>query len=877
MKKKIKFTSIKNKLLVLLTSFSIIFTCFSSDVMAEGGQFPRFYDEEPLGRASWSAQVHHGAVCYDKDNNPLLCFSTQGAYFFVVELETGKVRAQYDIIGSYVRADYIRCGPDNKVYVYFYPGFQFNVYDPIAETFEAFDMKELDPYVQDGGCMTDDGVIYMGEYNKEGASVYMYNTYTGEERKYGPLDKKCHYVKGVATDDKYIYAGTGVGAENAKMFRIDKETGEQTVFLENPGGGIVYTAYYINDKIIANTNSVFHFVDPVTLEKTGEIKTSHSRTGDLQVSPYNDKIFYHYKAKEIWECNTETLEERKICNSELTTALQWAKLKDGRWVLAMRTDPMEKVGYFDPQAGTVTSFDLDKIADAGPYVQCIEVGEDGLLYCGGYQTSMGIYNTNTNEFIASLPKWHQNEGTGFLNGKTYFGTYVDAVMYRYDPEKPMDDNYLSYNYDTKYRGYDVNPSMIYDIEDGQDRPFVVKSYRDKLYVGTMSNYAESGGAFVIIEEEDGINPPKADVYRNIIKDHSITGITFKDNLAYISSTARNGLGTENPDTPCQIVVFDIDKKEVVKTVTPDFPEVGKTAKTIGEISIGPDGLLWAAIERDGYIFALNPETFECVKYVKLSPGFDRGALARPIYLRWGDNGFLYTTAGWNITVVNPETMEYKILAEKCNVMSLGQNDDIWYAHDAQGELFKIPINQYDRLTHFIKETERLKEEDYTKEEWLKLQDEINNAKVLGEDTDNKTIIKTINTIKALRDKKAVKPLENDTNIIFYGQNITFNEDTGVIKLYKDRTMAPYKAFLEMLGYEVEWNVKSGIIKAKKDGREISMTVNKNIYTINDKVVEFDVTPVVMSGRIYIPVRLIAEQSGYEVKWNENENKVEIIK
>ena len=90
-------------------------------------------------------------------------------------------------------------------------------------------------------------------------------------------------------------------------------------------------------------------------------------------------------------------------------------------------------------------------------------------------------------------------------------------------------------------------------------------------------------------------------------------------------------------------------------------------------------------------------------------------------------------------------------------------------------------------------------------------------------------------------------------------------------------MAPYKDFLEALGYEATWDVKSGMIKAKKDGMEVSMTVNKNTYNINGKEIEFDVTPVVMSGRIYVPVRLIAEQSGYEVKWNEKENKVEITK
>lgn len=884
MKKRTQLLSIKNKynlLKKLMAAFAavllILTSAFSVSFAEEADNLPRFGEKIELGRASWSAQVHHGAICYDKDSKPLLCFSTQGGYFFVVDLETGKVKAQYDVIGEYVYSEYLRCGPDNKVYMYFYPEFCFNVYDPIAETYEMLDMKEYNPYVQDGGCMTDDGTIYMGEYNEEGASVYEYNIYTGKEKRYGPLDINCHYVKGVATDGKYIYAGMGVGTDNSKIIRIDKETGEQTEFLKNSGGGIVYTTYYINNKIIGHTNGILHIVNPETLEKENSIRSDHARQGDLVASPYNKAVFYHYCKGGIWEYNIETKENKKVADSDLTVELQWAKLKSGDWVLAMRTDTMEKVGYFNPKTAEVVSMPLDKIADAGPYVQCLEVSDEGLLYCGGYQGSMGIYNTETEEFVASLPKWAQNEGTGFLNGKTYFGTYVDAVMYRYDPERPLKFD-AGYNYDNVYRGYEANPSMIYDIEDGQDRPFVVKSYKDKLYVGTMPNYAEKGGALVIIEEEDGVNPPKTEVYRNIINEHSITGITFKDNLVYVSSTARNGLGSENPDTPPQIVVFDTEKKEVIKSVIPELPGLGTTSKTIGEISFGPDGLLWGCSEKDGLVFALNPDTFECVKSVSVNPGFDEGPMARPFYIRWGDDGLIYTSAGWNITVIDPETMEYKVIEEDCNVMTIDNHGNVWYAYNAQGDVYKIPINQFDRLTRFLKTLDKLSESDYTSEEWQILTSKIEDAKKYTEETDDKTIQKAIHNIKALRDKTPVKEPENEIEIILNGNKLELDsETTGNSRLYKDRTILPYRVFLETLGYEAKWNVHTNTITAEKEDSILSMEMNNNIYNINGEKVEFDVPPVLLSGRHYIPVRLISENLGYEVMWNEEENTVIIKK
>ncbi len=875
----------KRMLCVLLT----VILCFSSvSVFARNSavadisylekmDFPEYSAQKTIGRGSWSAQGHNGAICYDKEGRPLMCFSTQGGFFFVIDLLTGKVKEQHTIIGAYTLAHMVTTAPNGKVYIHFYPELQFNVYDPITSTL-TMEVSKHKVHSQDGGCITEDGIVYLGSYDLNGAKVLEYNIETKESKLYGPFDSRVAYIKGVTSDDKYLYVGTGASKELVRMIRYDKETGEQTDFLWNTGGGVVYTAYMINGKIVAYTNGKLHIVDPATLEKEITIPSAHSTLGELEECPYDPNLLYHYLSGAIWQYNFTTREHKRVADCPLDTMLSWAQLPNGEWVLTLRSNFMSDIGYFNPKTNEVTVMKLDAVANAGPNVNSIEITDDGILFTGGYQTSMGAYNINTKEHLFSMPVWHQNEVASSYKGKTYFGVYTDSVVWRYDPEQPVTDDYLTYNFDTVYRGMDANPSMLWDIEDQQDRIFVIEGYKDRLYIGTFCGYNYSGGALAIMSLEDGENPPETELYRHIIPDHSIHGIAIKDDMVYISSTARNGKGEfEYPDTRPQIAVFDINKKEVVKRVTPDFPVVGTSAKSIGEISFGPDGLLYGAVsEKDGLIFAMDPETFEIVRYVALQPGFSKDPMARPAYLRWGDDGFLYTCAGWQVFAVNPLTMEYKKLAVNCSIMTLDHNGNIWFAKG--GGVFHIDVNQYDRLQGFLKALESLNQANYTEEEWKALSEAIAEAKKFTEKTDPVIIQDSIRIIKGLRDHDPYIEPQNAIDIVMDGEKLELDYDTtGVTKIYNSRTLVPYRAILEKLGYKVKWDVHKATITAEKEGSTLSMIMNENIYTINGEKVEYDTPPVLLSGRQYIPIRLIAESLGYEVIWNEAENTVELNK
>ncbi len=741
MKKKIQLKLISK---ILILAFLIGNFCFPLGVYSATAEteFPGVSTSKNYGRGVFSAKVDTGAICYDKDGNPLMCFSTQGGKFFVCNLLTGKVICENQITKAYKMSHFLATASDGKVYNHYCSGDTFDVYDPITGEY-----KEVYPGIsihsQDGGNVTNDGKILLGSYYEEGACVYEYDIATNTVNTYGPLDTNCHYVKGVNADENYIYAGTGVGEGNTKVFRIDRKTGKWEV-IASLGSSIVYNVKVNSDKIIAQTGNGCHVIEkdnPGTAVLIGGAAPSDP-------SPYDENLFYTIEYnKHIYNIDAANKKRKWVKQISLDAYeeaefTQWATLPNGDKVLGFRTNMMNKIGYFNPKTNEIVIHQLDKIADEGPIIQSLEISPEGVIYMGGYQTAMAAYDINKEEFLFKLQYWKQNEGVGFLNGKTYFGIYTGAEIWRYDPKKAW--NYSEYNSDGKYQGSNANPAMVYDIGEAQDRPFVLKGYNDKLYIGTMSEYNELGGALVIYSETSS-GYPSAKTYRNVIPNQSITGIAVKDNLVYLSGTVRGGLGITPTETQAKIAVFDTNTNTVVtEAFAPDLPIVGKTSKTIGELSFGPDGLLWGCSEKQGLVFAMDPETFEIKKYVVTNPGDDRGALARPLYLRWGADGLLYTTAGWNVTVINPDTMNYKVIVNSCSLMTLDPYGDIWYAKG--GYFYKIEVSQFARLKAILDSINFNDYESSTALGELKLL--CDSAKEITEDSSDTEIIEAINAITA---------------------------------------------------------------------------------------------------------------------------------
>lgn len=837
-------------------------------VNAEVAAFPEFKKEIYMGQGTVSANTYNYCICYDREGNPEICYTVQGGFFYAFDLMTGNLKFKETLSGAFIACSAMATGSDGKVYFKTYPehsgGGKLRCYDPYKKViYYCEGWNVVTPVNAKNMQATEDNKIYVSYYqgeNTKNGEVFVYDVAKKTTKNLGHMKEGAQYVQGLAVTEEYIYGGLGTGEDIAAVIRYNPKTGERLKICGTHGGSTFYDVKVISGKIFAVQNSKIVVYDEETLEYYDTIPNTGSSEPSL-VSPYDPDIIYNRYKGAIYSYNIKTKEHKRLHDSDLM-GLAWAQLPTNEWVLAMKSKFMNVVAYYNPIKDEMHISNVSETAQSCPQIQSIEISSDGIAYMGGYQTSTSAYDTNADEFLFNIQEFHQIEGVGFLNGKTYYGTYTGAMIYRYDPSKP-------FNYKEDISG---NPGLVYDIGNGQDRPFVVKGYGDKLYIGTMCGSGLYGGALTIYRE-DSDGTPHAEEYRNVIYNQSITGIANKNNKVYLSSTVRSGLGAEITESQAKIAVFDEETKQVVKTVVPDVPVIGTASKTIGEISFGPDGLLWACSELGGTVFAMEPETFEVVKYVQTNPDEDLNPLARPLYIRWGDDGNLYTTAGWNVSVINPATMEYKTLIKGTSLMTLDHNGNIFYV---KGKGFnKIPVNQYDRLALFLKTTENLSSETYSAEEWARLKQAIAFAKEIDENDGDDIIISAINRIKSIRDRKGEKEstYNSKVKIIIDKEIVEYSNDKDKPIEFNGRIMLPYKNLFEYFGFEVKWDGKRQKITAVRDSDTIEMNVGEKGYVKNGALFEFDTPPVLLNNCTYIPVRAVADALYYSVSWDEENQSV----
>lgn len=94
----------------------------------------------------------------------------------------------------------------------------------------------------------------------------------------------------------------------------------------------------------------------------------------------------------------------------------------------------------------------------------------------------------------------------------------------------------------------------------------------------------------------------------------------------------------------------------------------------------------------------------------------------------------------------------------------------------------------------------------------------------------------------------------------------------------DRTMIPLRFIAENLKLNVNWidAERTVILSDATSTLNIKLVVDSNTAIVNDKNVELDSSPTLKNGRVFVPVRFIAENFSCGVEWNAN-NKEVIIK
>nr|WP_286672357.1 S-layer homology domain-containing protein [Cohnella hashimotonis] len=544
-------------------------------------------------------------------------------------------------------------------------------YDPQEKKITNLGANPSDKWVWDLAASAD-GKIYGSTTGS--AKVFEYDIASGAFTDLGPIrvNDAQTYARGIAVTDRYVYVALGLPDA---VVRLDRENGAQQEIVTPYSGQARMGAdvwVYGGKVLIRDERSSLIVIDEQSLEVEANLVFKQKVSPP---SPTNPDYIYYKNDGSLYRYSLSGKQTEKIGGiptlpMSVPSQIGWVTPdsgpKAGKPVLAMLLEYTEYI-LIDPDDGWTQSKAMD-IDTTGIEIQSIEIGDDGRVYTGGYVTAMSIYNPATGAVEHNAANFPQPEGIGFLNGKTYFGTYGGAVMYRYDPALPFQFGYTS----------DSNPGLAYDIGNAQDRPFALESGDDKLFVGTIPTYGYLGGSLTVYDDTTG----EWKEFNNVIHNQSIIGMAYKDGKIYGGTSIWGGGGSTPTEEKAKIFVWDVQSEQVVKEATPVIPGIDVAPKMIGDLSFGPDGLLWTI--SSGTVFALDPNTLEVVKSKMIFPSnYVSNSTWRPYYIRWGDDGTLYTTLNRQLVAIQPSTLAWKVLdSGTISLMDRADDGTLYYAKGA---------------------------------------------------------------------------------------------------------------------------------------------------------------------------------------------------
>lgn len=687
----------KTRMSLLLSLLFFVTTVFSSTVLVYAEGTPELKGRkmgpvESLGAPLEDVQTL--SAVYGMEDGHNMMYTTSNGFpgvFSVIDLDT------YELVRSFPLENTSRSwthaiDKEGNVYIGGYglgsADARLFHYSPITKEIEDLGVAIQGENVIWDITVDEEGNVYGGTYNN--GKVFKYDVAAKKFTDFGQVDPAEDNVRAIAYYNGYIYAGTG--PLNGRVWKIKADDPSDKQRIEIPDspmkdGKPIYnkaSMKYVYDlTIIGNRLYTFFNGDFVMMAydmDTGEWLMDNVYQpvrGGVGLSPaFNGKAYYAERIIGAFKLMEIDLETGEASPAPVNYGLGLREM--AMVTLPNQPDFPDPVIITNNYSGGVILMDMDKgkittlpsLAKPGETsIQSFEKGNDGKIYISGYMGSSGIqFDPKTKEFT-KFPL-EQVEGMTPLGDKMYMGVYPGARIMELDTTKPM--------------GSSNRPKELFSMSgEKQDRPFAMTSGDGKLFIGTIADYGQLGGALAIYDPATG----EKSVHRNVVQNQSVVGLAYKDGKIYGSTTISGGLGITPTEPAAKVFVWDVEKGEKILETVPNYSDTDKTPKAISGLTFDKDGLLWGVAQNT--LFAMDPTTLEVVKKLSTGPNnWGAGHYWRPVYMKWGKDGLLYTTLGGKLTVIDTETLEYRQLADT-NLMTLDDEGNIYYAQSAR--FYKVPV------------------------------------------------------------------------------------------------------------------------------------------------------------------------------------------
>ena len=110
--------------------------------------------------------------------------------------------------------------------------------------------------------------------------------------------------------------------------------------------------------------------------------------------------------------------------------------------------------------------------------------------------------------------------------------------------------------------------------------------------------------------------------------------------------------------------------------------------------------------------------------------------------------------------------------------------------------------------------------------------------------------------------------QNDVSIELDGKKVAFTSESG--KPFVDangRTQVPLRVVMEQYGCDVKWDSMSSTAIITKGSTTVTVPIGKSYITVNGKNVPMDTSALVQDGHTYLPIRAVLEAFGANVNWD----------
>ncbi|WP_052947840.1 copper amine oxidase N-terminal domain-containing protein [Aneurinibacillus tyrosinisolvens] len=107
-------------------------------------------------------------------------------------------------------------------------------------------------------------------------------------------------------------------------------------------------------------------------------------------------------------------------------------------------------------------------------------------------------------------------------------------------------------------------------------------------------------------------------------------------------------------------------------------------------------------------------------------------------------------------------------------------------------------------------------------------------------------------------------IKNEIIVKLNGKNLSFDQKPVVVQ---GRTLVPLRTIFEALGIKIDWDGKTGTVKAGKGKNKVTVKIGSTTATVNGKAVKLEQKAQVINQRTMIPLRFISESFEANVKWD----------